>query len=305
MIASARTPALRRLLGLLPALAVIGLFMLVPVAIMALYSFLEANPFGGVVWRFSPEAYVQFLFERDLADNLVFQSGYLIIILRSLGLAILATILCLIVGFPIAYFIARQPARHRNIWIYLITIPFWTNQLVRTFAWIIILGRNGTIELPFRWLGLLGADDTLGLMYSDFAIVVGLIYAFIPIMVLPIYASLEKLDFRLVEASADLYSSTFETFRRVIIPLAKPGIVAGSILVFIPCLGAFIQPDLLGGGKKLMLGSLVQFQFATARNWPFGAAVAMILLTFVVLCLLWYAQAARRAGAQAGALAHA
>jgi len=302
MIASARTPALRRLLGLLPALVVIGIFMLVPVAIMALYSFLEANPFGGVVWRFSPEAYVQFLFERDLADNLVFQSGYLIIILRSLGLAVLAS---LIVGFPIAYFIARQPARHRNIWIYLITIPFWTNQLVRTFAWIIILGRNGTIELPFRWLGLLGADDTLGLMYSDFAIVIGLIYAFIPIMVLPIYASLEKLDFRLVEASADLYSSTFETFRRVIIPLAKPGIVAGSILVFIPCLGAFIQPDLLGGGKKLMLGSLVQFQFATARNWPFGAAVAMILLTFVVLCLLWYAQAARRAGAQSGALAHA
>lgn len=176
--------------------------------------------------------------------------------------------------------------------------------MVRTFAWIIILGRNGTIELPFRWLGLLADDQTLGLMYTDFAIVVGLTYAFIPIMVLPIYASLEKLDFRLVEASADLYGSTFESFRRVIIPLTKPGIVAGSILVFIPSIGAFIQPDLLGGGKKLMLGSLVQFQFATARNWPFGAAVAMILLCFVMLCLMWYARTARRAGTNPGMGGH-
>jgi len=234
--------ALRRLIGLAPALFVIGLFMLVPVAVMALYSFLESNPFGGVVWRLSPEAYLQFLFERDLADNLVFNPGYLIIILRSLGLAIMATILCLIVGFPIAYFIVRQPVQHRSIWIYLITIPFWTNQLVRTFAWIIILGRNGTVEMPFRWLGLLGEDDTLGLMYTDFAIVIGLIYAFIPIMVLPIYASLEKLDFRLVEASSDLYSSTFETFRRVIIPLARSGIVAGSISSSFPVWAPSFSP---------------------------------------------------------------
>lgn len=299
------SPAVRRTLGLAPAVIVITLFMVVPVLIMALYSFLEANPFGGIYWKFSTEAYFQFLFERDLLDNVVFNPSYLVIIARSLALAAVTTILCLVVGFPVAYFIVRRPESQRNIWIYLITIPFWTNQLVRTFAWIIILGRNGTIELPFRWLGILGTDQTFGLMYTDFAIAIGLTYAFVPIMVLPIYASLEKLDFRLVEASADLYSSTYDTFRRVIIPLTKPGIVAGSILVFIPSLGAFIQPDLLGGGKKLMLGSLVQFQFATARNWPFGAAVAMILLAFVILCLIWYAQSARRAGVQGGVGAHA
>lgn len=304
MIALAENPVVRRMLGLGPALIVVTLFMLVPVIVMALYSLLEANPFGGVYWHFSSEAYFQFLFDRDLMDNVVFNPSYLIIVGRSLVLAMITTALCLIAGFPVAYFIVRRPPNQRNFWIYLVTIPFWTNQLVRTFAWIIILGRNGTIELPFRWLGMLGPDQTFGLMYTDFAIAIGLTYAFVPIMVLPIYASLEKLDFRLVEASADLYSGIYETFRHVIIPLAKPGIVAGSILVFIPSIGAFVQPDLLGGGKKLMLGSLVQFQFATARNWPFGAAVAMILLAFVILCLIWYAQAARRLGSQQGVAVH-
>lgn len=304
MIDLPESPAARRLLGLGPALTVVTLFMLVPVIVMAVYSLLEANPFGGVHWKFSPEAYFQFLFDRDLMDNAVFNPSYLVIVGRSLLLAAITTLLCLVAGFPVAYFIVRCPPDRRNLWIYLITIPFWTNQLVRTFAWIIILGRNGTIELPFRWLGVLGPDQTFGLMYTDFAIAIGLTYAFVPIMVLPIYASLEKLDFRLVEASADLYSSTYETFRHIVIPLAKPGIIAGSILVFIPSIGAFIQPDLLGGGKKLMLGSLVQFQFATARNWPFGAAVAMILLAFVILCLIWYAQAARRSAMHQGVAVH-
>ena len=299
-----KSPAVRRALGLGPALTIVTLFMLIPVLIMAVYSLLEANPFGGIYWRFSSEAYFQFLFDRDLMDNVVFNWSYLLIVGRSLVLAAITTGLCLIAGFPVAYFIVRRPPEQRNLWIYLITIPFWTNQLVRTFAWIIILGRNGTIELPFRWLGLLGPDQTFWLMYTDFAIAIGLTYAFVPIMVLPIYASLEKLDFRLIEASADLYSSTYETFRQVIIPLTKPGIIAGSILVFVPSIGAFIQPDLLGGGKKLMLGSLVQFQFATARNWPFGAAVAMILLAFVILCLVFYARAARRSGVEQGVGVH-
>lgn len=287
------SPALRRTLSLGPALGIIGIFMLVPVAIIAVFSFLEAKSFGGVAWNFSTDAYVQLLFERALDDSLIFSPGYLLIIARSVLLAGVAMVCCLIVGFPVAYFISRQPLQHRNMWILLITIPFWTNQLVRTFAWIIILGRNGIIETPFQWMGLLGADQTLGLMYSNFAIAVGLTYTFIPLMVLPIYASLEKLDFTLVEAAADLYSSKWEAFSRVIIPLSKPGIIAGCLLVFIPSLGAFIQPDLLGGGKNMMLGTLVQFQFSTARNWPFGAAIAMILLAFVMLFLILYARAAR------------
>lgn len=285
---------LRRALGLGPAILTIGIFMLLPVLIMAVISFLEAKPYGGVEWHPTGDAYRQFLFDSDLAGNAVFNAGYLLIIARSFLLALVTTICCLIIGFPVAYFIVRQAPHRRSLWIYLITIPFWTNQLVRTFAWIIILGRNGVVEAPFRWAGLLDSNQTLGLMYSNFAVTVGLTYAFIPIMVLPMYASLEKLDFRLVEASADLYSSTFHTLRTVVIPLAKPGIIAGAILVFIPCIGAFIQPDLLGGGKKMMLGNLVQQQFSSARNWPFGAAMAMVLLAFVILCLMIYARAARQ-----------
>ena len=287
--------ALRRTLALGPAVLIISVFMLVPVVIMAIYSFLEAKSFGGVAWVFSGDAYVQLLYERMLDDSLRLSPGYLIIIARSVALAFVAMVSCLIVGFPVAWFIARQPLRHRNMWILLITIPFWTNQLVRTFAWIIILGRNGVIEAPLRWVGLLEPRETLGLMYSDFAIAVGLTYTFIPLMVLPIYASLEKLDFSLVEAGADLYSSQWENFSKIIIPLSKPGIIAGCLLVFIPSLGAFIQPDLLGGGKKLMLGTLVQFQFSTARNWPFGSAIAMILLAFVMVFLMFYARASRSA----------
>lgn len=290
-------PALRRGLALGPSMLIIGIFMLIPVGIMAVFSFLEAKAYGGVVWRFSGDAYIQLLFERLLDDSLRFDAGYLLIIGRSFLLAFVAMVSCLIIGFPVAYFISRQPVRYRNLLILLITIPFWTNQLVRTFAWIIILGRNGVVEAPFRWAGLLGTDQTLGLMYTNFAIAVGLTYTFIPLMVLPIYASLEKLDFRLVEAGADLYSSRWDVFSKIIIPLSKPGIIAGCLLVFIPSLGAFIQPDLLGGGKNLMLGTLVQFQFATARNWPFGSAIAMILLVFVMLFLMLYARAVRNAKA--------
>lgn len=300
MIDLPESPAMRRVLGLGPALIVVTVFMLVPVIVMAVYSLLEANPFGGVHWTFSAEAYFQFLFDRDLMDNVVFNPSYLIIVGRSLLLAAITTTLCLIAGFPVAYFIVRCPPDRRNFWIYLITIPFWTNQLVRTFAWIIILGRNGTVELPFRWLGILGPDQTFGLMYTDFAIAIGLTYAFVPIMVLPIYASLEKLDFRLVEASADLYSSTYETFRNVIIPLAKPGIIAGSILVFIPSLGAYVTPRVLGGGKQMMLGNLIEMQFGSGRNWPLGAALALTLTVIVTVALLFYvryvAQPERRNG---------
>lgn len=292
-----RNPTLRRSAALAPSLVIIGIFMLVPVVIMAIFSFLEARSYGGVNWTFSADAYVQLLFERMLDDSLRFDPGYMIIIARSFVLAGVAMVCCLVVGFPVAYFISRQPLQHRNMWVLLITIPFWTNQLVRTFAWIIILGRNGVVEAPFRWLGLLGSEETLGLMYSNFAIAVGLTYTFIPLMVLPIYASLEKLDFSLVEAAADLYSSRWEAFSKVIIPLSKPGIIAGCLLVFIPSLGAFIQPDLLGGGKNLMLGTLVQFQFSTARNWPFGSAIAMILLAAVMIFLTLYARAAREARA--------
>ena len=286
------SPSSRRWLGLAPTYLVIGIFMLIPMVIMGAYSFMEANPYGGVKPVFSMAAYFQLAWEYDLDNTLVFNPGYLKIIWRSIQLSTMATVICLIFGFPVAYYITLQPENHRNFYIYLITIPFWTNLLIRTFAWIIILGRNGVIELPLLSLGII--EKSLGMMYSDGAIAIGLTYSYLPLMVLPIYASLEKLDFRLLEAASDLYSSRLEIMTKIVIPLSKPGIIAGCILVFIPCLGAFIAPNLLGGGKKLMLGSLVQFQFASARNWPFGSALSMLMLAVVVMTLIFYARGAKK-----------
>jgi len=285
-------PTARSWLGLAPTYVMVGIFMLVPMVIMAVFSFLEPNPYGGVLPEPSVAAYVKLFFEYDLEDKLVFNPGYLNIILRSFQLSIMATAICLVFGFPVAYYITLQPENKRNFYIYLITIPFWTNLLIRTFAWIIILGRNGVIETPLLKLGII--EDSLKMMYTDGAIAIGLTYSYLPLMVLPIYASLEKLDFRLLEAASDLYASRLQIMAKVVIPLCKPGIIAGCILVFIPCLGAFIAPNLLGGGKRLMLGSLVQFQFASARNWPFGAALSMLLLAAVVIALIYYARSAKK-----------
>lgn len=287
-----KSASARRWLGLAPAYVVIGIFMLIPMIIMGVFSFLEPNPYGGVLPEGSFAAYVKLFFEYDLEDQLVFNPGYLNIIWRSFQLSIMATVLCLVIGFPVAYYITLQPENKRNFYIYLVTIPFWTNLLIRTFAWIIILGRGGFIEGPLMYFGII--EDSFRMMYTEFAIAVGLTYSYLPLMVLPIYASLEKLDFRLLEAANDLYANRWVTMWKVVIPLCKPGIIAGCILVFIPCIGAFIAPNLLGGGKQLMLGSLVQFQFASARNWPFGAALSMLLLSAVVVSLIFYARAAKK-----------
>ena len=285
-----------RWFALSPTYLVIALFMAVPLCIMIGISFMEQNVYGGVHPNFTAVAYQQILFERDFDENLVFDPAYLGIIWRSIFLALLATIICAIIGFPVAYFIARQPERRRNLLIFLVTIPFWTNLLIRTFAWLLILGRGGIADAPFRFVGLLGPDDSLGLLFTPFAIVLGLTYTFLPLMVLPIYASLEKLDFRLVEAASDLYADKWTAIRHVVIPLTLPGIAAGAILVFIPCMGNFVTVDLLGGAKQLMLGSLVHFQFSTARNWPFGSAIAVVLLMFVIANMLLYTRLTKREG---------
>jgi len=283
-----------RLFGLLPTWITIGVLMIGPLLIMAAVSLMEANVYGGVHLRFDMSSYVQILFDKNLFDETEFNPAYLIIILRSFMLALGATILALLIGFPAAYYIARQPDHRKNLLVFLITIPFWTNLLVRTFAWVIILGRGGFMDQVGSFLNIIGPDESINLMYTNTAILIGLVYSYLPLMVLPLYSSMEKMDVRLLEAGADLYANRFELIRRIILPLTMPGIIGGSILVFVPCLGAFIAPDLLGGGKKLMLGSLVQLQFATSRNWPFGAAIAMMLLAIVVIALMINARAARR-----------
>lgn len=289
-----------RWLALSPTYLIIGLFMMIPLCIMIGISFMEQNVYGGVHPNLSTAAYQQILFEVDFDDNLVFDPAYLMIIGRSILLAGIATLITVCIGFPVAYYIARQDERRRNLLIFLVTLPFWTNMLIRIFAWLLILGRGGIIDMPLRFLGLLGPDGSVGLLYTPTAVVIGLTYTYLPLMVLPIYASLEKLDFRLVEAAADLYSNKWGAIRHVVVPLTAPGIAAGAILVFIPCMGDFITVDMLGGAKNLMLGTLVQFQFSTARNWPFGAAVAAILLIFVICNMLLYAHFTRAEKRQGG-----
>jgi spermidine/putrescine transport system permease protein len=284
---------------LAPGILTIFCIGIMPLSIVLVYSFLEPGDFGGVSWTLSFDAYVQLLFEEDIFDEtLSFSTDYLEIFLRSASFAVFTTIACLLVGFPTAYFIATQPPARRNAWLFLITIPFWTNLLIRTYAMLLILRDQGVINLSLMEIGLI--DSAIPMLYTDFAVCLGLVYAYLPFMVLPIFASLEKLDFRLVEASYDLYATRFRVLKRIIIPLAKPGIAAGCILVLIPSLGAFITPALLGGGKSLMLGNLIELQFGQARNWPFGSAIALVLMVLVMLSLITYL----RYGAKKGASAH-
>lgn len=295
MAAYARHPVAARAALVGPALLFIAVFMLIPIGLMGYVSFLERGEYGGVRWQdYTAEAYVAFLFERDFDDSLILNTDYLQIFLRSFGLSLVTTLLALLVGFPTALYMALQPPRYRNLLIFLVTIPFWTNLLVRNYAWILLLRNGGLLDSALAWIGI--TDRPLSLLYTPFAVGVGLTYSFLPFMVLPIYASLEKLDFRLVEAAFDLGANRWRALRRVILPLAKPGLIAGSILVFVPCLGAYITPELLGGGKSLMIGNLIQNQFGAARNWPFGAALAFALLAIVLLAMLVYLLRARGEG---------
>jgi len=270
-----------------PALFIVGLFGIVPLFIIVVYSFLEAGSYGGVVWTFTPQAYVSFVFEQDIFDGTFqFVTDYLEIFWRSIWLAALTTVFCLLVGFPTAYFMATRPPSQRNYWVFLITLPFWTNLLIRTYAIMLIIRDEGLINDFLIRTGII--DKPAHILYTNVAIILGLLYSFLPFMVLPLYASLEKLDFRLVEAGFDLYATRRKVLWRIIVPLAKPGIIAGCLLVFIPALGAYITPLILGGGGELMIGNLIALQFGTSRNWPFGSAQAVILMVTVMLALLVY-----------------
>lgn len=267
-------------LGLLPAPVIIILFLVAPLFIVAAYSFMTANEYGGVLPAFSFEAYIEFLFERQLDLSLVFNDAYLVITARSLLLALATMLITLAVGFPVATYIALQARERRNTLILLITIPFWTNTLVRTYCWVLLLRDTGVVNGALQSTGLI--THPLEFLYSNQAILIGLVYSYAPFMVLPIYACLEKLDHRLIEAAYDLYASKRQVLRWVIWRAAKPGVVAGCLLTFIPSIGAQIAPDLLGGGKNMMFGNLIFRQFTDGRNWPFGAALAMLLLAIVV-----------------------
>ncbi len=286
-------PRLRRLL-LLPALLTILLFLVVPLGFVLVYSFLTPGTYGGVVWEFSTDAYLQFLFERDLFDeSLTFNPAYLQIYARSFLQAAVATVSSLIVGLPTAYFIATRSPAQRQAWLLLVTVPYWVNLLIRTVSMLFLIRDEGPINAALLALGLV--DRPLRIAYTNFAIGLGLFYSYLPFMVLPIYAAIERFDFRLVDAAYDLYADRWTILRKVVLPVVRPGIVAGCLLVFIPGIGAFIAPDLLGGGKNLMVGNLIALQFQSSRNWPFGSAAAIILLSIVLLALMAFVRQQRKA----------
>ncbi|MCL6526518.1 MAG: ABC transporter permease [Thermaceae bacterium] len=283
-----RRDLLTRWALILPAGLVLVGFMLLPMLLMALMSWLEPGSFGGVRWgHYTPEAYIKFLFDRNLDDSLSLNTDYLSIFSRSFGLASITMLITLLIGFPVSLYIALQTPRRRQWLIFLVTIPFWTNLLVRTYAWILLLRNGGLIESGLKQMGLL--QGSLDLLYTPIAVQIGLVYAFLPFMVLPIYTSLEKLDWRLLEAAFDLYANRWKALWRVVLPLAAPGLIAGCILVFVPALGTYYIPELLGGAKSLMIGNLIQQQFGASRDWPFGAALSFALLALVLLFMLIYA----------------
>ena len=280
-----------------PSLLLIVAAAIGPLFIMVVYSFLAKGDFGGVSAAFSTDAWVSVVLERDIFDDtLSFADAHMIIFWRSVSLAGYTTIMTLIFGFPTAYFICTRPERQRDIWLFLVTIPFWTNLLIRTFAIQELIRRDGIFNNLFQWIGII--DQPIQMLDTDFAIALGMVYVYLPLMVLPIYASMEKLDFRMVEAGYDLYAGRLAVLRRIIIPLVKPGIIAGSILVFIPAIGAYVTPALLGGGKKMMVSNLISLQFGQGRNWPLGAALSITLMAVVMAALLVYVRNASRSSAR-------
>ena len=287
----------RNLLLCTPALLVLFLAASGPLLVMLVYSFLSPGTYGGVVYEFSLDGWINVIMVRDIFDDvMMFADAHLSVFWRSIRLSTLTTITCVLVGFPTAYFIATRPRENRNFWLFLITIPFWTNLLIRTFAIMELIRNNGVINNLLIDLHLI--EEPFQILYTDLAIMIGMTYVYLPLMILPLYASMEKLDFQLVEAAYDLYATRLRVLRRVIIPLIKPGIVAGSILVFIPSLGAFVTPRVLGGGKNLMLGNLIELQFGQGRNWPLGAALSITLLFIVMITLLVYVRNSQKSGAR-------
>lgn len=282
-----------RLWGLAPAWVIMAFTLIVPIGIVIMVSFATRGAYGGFDWGLSFASYVQLLFSEGWEGGTEFNPQYLLIIGRTLWLAGLTTLLCALISLPVAYVIAQAPGRAKAMLIYLVTLPFWVSMIVRVYAWIIILGNDGVIEKSLRAAGL--AADIDSLLFNNGAMLTGLVYSYLPLMILPVFASLEKLDPAYIEASHDLYGNRWVTLRRVILPLTRPGIMAGGILVFVPCLGAVLEPILLGGGKAMLMGNLIQTQFGGGRNWPFGAAIAIVLMVLVMIFLI---ANARRAGRQ-------
>jgi spermidine/putrescine transport system permease protein len=264
------------LAGLLAPVTIwLGLFFLVPLLLILAYSFGTPGIYGGITLGFNPGNYLK-----------VFDPLYLEIIGRTFFIAALNTLLCLALGYPLAYFIVFKGRRWRNALVLLVMVPFWTSLLIRAYAWVVILGGNGVANRTLQFLGI--TDEPLTLIFTPEAVLMGMVYSYLPFMVLPLYAALEKFDTRLKEAAQDLGASRWHTFWKVTFPLSMPGVIAGSILVFIPSAGEFVIPDLLGGSRTVMTGNLIQNQFLQARDWAFGSALSVMLAVLLLGAIMFY-----------------
>ncbi|GIU91795.1 MAG: spermidine/putrescine ABC transporter permease [Acidimicrobiia bacterium] len=278
--AAAKAEAMRGFLISLPSYLYLVLFFAVPFVIVLVYSFASRSSTGRTVlgdWNL--------VSYKRLFDPLVAQIAF-----RSLWLALATTLLCLVVAYPFAYFIATRTPRVRNALLILVMIPFWSNFLVRTYAWRVLLGSDGPVSQITQVLGL----GETRLLFTVWAILIGLVYGFLPFMVLPLYAAIERMDWSLVEAARDLYASGWTAFRKVTWPLTTPGVIAGSILVFIPALGAYVTPAILGGARTVLLGDYIVDQFLAARNWPYGSALSVALMTVMLFATFVYFRAGGR-----------
>lgn len=264
----------RGLLMALPAYIYLSLFFALPLLIVVVYSFATRNRTGGTDlsgWNLDSYAKLGEPIVRD-------------ILFRSLFLAILTTVICLLLAYPFAYFLATRKETTRNLMLVFVMIPFWSNFLVRNYAWRVLLGNDGPVSQLTEGIGL--GETTI--LFTPTAVVLGLVYGFLPFMILPMYAAIERMDWSLIEASRDLGATGFQTFRKITFPLSMPGVIAGSILVFIPSLGAYVTPEILGGAKTTLLGSYIVTQFLTARNWPVGASVSTVLMVVMLAATLVY-----------------
>lgn len=287
------------LLGLLsPVTIYLGVFFIGPLLIIAVFSFLEPGLYGGVVWNFYHWNYGRIF---GWADGFieVYESVYLRILGRSLLMALITVVLCLIVAYPVAFWVSRLQKKWQMFFMFLVTLPFFTSLIVRLYAWLMLLKPSGLINDVLLGIGLL--DQPLDMVFTRFAVVLGMVYVMIPFMFLPVFSSVEQLDDSLLEASADLGAKPWQTFLKVILPQTMPGIAGGSVIVFIPSVGNFVIPDILGGAKGLMIGNLVEQQFLSARNWPFGAALSMLIMAVVLTVMLFYVRKIARSGSEQGA----
>jgi len=271
-----------------PGLLYLGVFFLLPLAIIVSYAFLERGRFGGIVIEPNLDNFARAL-----------DPVFLRVLLNSIGIALVTTVLALILGYPTAWAISRLPRRWRTVALVLVVLPFWTNFLVRTYAWIVLLNSQGPLNGALVGLGIIG--EPLELLYTPGAVVAGLLYAYLPLMILPLYASIERLDPELREASANLGARPARTFLSVTLPLTLPGVLIGSIFVFVPSMGNFVIPELLGGGKTVMVGNLIRDQFLKARDWPFGAVLAIAVLVFLAALLIIQARVSRSTTVAPGA----